>query len=553
MRKVELWKMPNEKITESVLPVLNGENFIKQIVEHGFLAEQFPACFSSESFAANVDKLLPLAPCTKAQVKKASNVTLPATLSTQKIDTSRRTLSLPNPTAFLRLVKLMQENWQDILNYAESVNSLSPVTYIHKYRGTDEKAMLNSENVRESICSKSDYVAGVKNRIKASLGYKYMLKVDVANCYDSIYTHSIAWAICGKEEAKKYLRSKTPEDIKDKYELADKLDTFIRYQKNNETNGILVGPFTSRIFSEIIFAAIDQQLREKYVFRRYVDDFYFYFRTEVEAKGSIPHIDRVLSKYGLHLNASKTKVTCFPHEILSQISVIFHKSYRYEGVFGVLNAASELYTNGEKGAYKYALKYIKDKAPRVENVEINISHLINILLIEPKNGKYVLNYWKKYFPDWKSEYITELINTELKVSIREDLQQETLIFLHIIKDLGLQLFSQNMINILKSLNDFAIIIVLDIWKNRKASVIRSKTQATQINKAIVQLSAELKDENYSGARWLLIYEIAVHGLMSGKLMPMPSVDEFFSKMHECGITFYQSLNDKLVQFKTSKK
>ena len=44
--------------------------------------------------------------------------------------------------------------------------------------------------------------------IALSLQYKYLFVTDIANCYGSIYTHSIAWALLGKEDAKKKRSSK---------------------------------------------------------------------------------------------------------------------------------------------------------------------------------------------------------------------------------------------------------------------------------------------------------------------------------------------------------
>lgn len=324
--------------------------------------------------------------------------------------------------------------------------------------------MLNSENVRDSISSKSSFVEGIRNCIHVSLGYKYRLKVDVANCYNTIYTHSIAWAMCGKEKAKRYLKSKKPKNIKKKYELADKLDKYIRHQKDNESNGIIVGPFTSRIYSEIILAAIDRILAKKYVFRRYVDDYKFYFRTEASAKESIPQIEKVLKEYGLHLNLSKTEISCFPYEVISDMQLIYEKALTDKGVFGVLNAASLLYSNGEKGAYKYALKFIKDQEPSPDDLDVIMSSLINILLVEPEYGKYVIKYFKNYIHKWDRENITKKINEELSFAIEIELQQEALIFLDIIKKLKLSLDAENIINILKCSNDFAIVMALDIWK-----------------------------------------------------------------------------------------
>ena len=77
---------------------LDGKNFIDQITRYGYFAEQFPDCFSSESFADNLNNLLPLISLRKAQ----KNTTAPTTLSTYKNDISRRVLSVSNPEAFLR-------------------------------------------------------------------------------------------------------------------------------------------------------------------------------------------------------------------------------------------------------------------------------------------------------------------------------------------------------------------------------------------------------------------------------------------------------------------
>ena len=108
---------------------LDGKNFIDQITRYGYFAEQFPECFSSESFADNLNNLLPLISLRKAQ----KNSTAPITLSTYKNDISRRVLSVSNPEAFLRLSKYMRDNWDEILNASRSIHSLSPITFIRSY------------------------------------------------------------------------------------------------------------------------------------------------------------------------------------------------------------------------------------------------------------------------------------------------------------------------------------------------------------------------------------------------------------------------------------
>lgn len=535
-----------ESMIKLSTPKLNKNDFVEQVIRYGYFAEAFPACFSSHRLADELDEIRPLIHYAKRQAQQTRNATQSATLSMKKDDVTRRIMSLPNPEAFLRLVMLMGDNWEEIQKFAESDHSLSPITSIHKYEPFGSRAILNNENHRESLHAKSDYVAGIRSCIQVALGYKFRLKVDIANCYNSIYTHAIAWAVCGKEDAKKYLRKKEPANLKKSYELADRLDAFIRFQKNNETNGIVVGPFSSRIFSEIILAAIDKELAsQNYAFRRYVDDYKFYFRSEAQAKESIPRIERTLSKYGLHLNAAKTEIAPFPFEVISQMKDAYKKAGNDSGVFGVLNAASQLYSGGEKGAYKYALKYIQDMKPTLEDFGVIMSSLISILFVEPKYGKYVTEYLRKHIHRWKQDVIAELVNKELDFSIQDELQQETLVLLNIIKELRLPIWAKNLNSILRGLNDFAIVIALDIWKSRKNCVQRTKSEASEINRSIERLSSELSGEEYSGARWFLLHEIKMHGLIPPKLMPAPAKSEFFDKLQDRKVTFYRSIGRKL--------
>lgn len=516
---------------------LDEDNFIKQIVQHGYFAEQFPKCFNSDSLAEKISIVMPVVSCGKRQASySTANKTSPTTLSTFKNDISRRLLSLPNPKSFLRVVKLMSENWHAIKNASSSNNSLSPITYLHKY-GEDDIEALNSENVRESKHSRSDLVEGIKNCIRISLGYKYRLKVDIANCYNSIYTHSIAWAMCGKDEAKNMLLRNIPET--DLYKLADCLDAFIRFQKNNETNGIVVGPYTSRIFSEIILADIDKRLKEKrYNFKRYVDDYKFYFRTEYQAQESIPRIENLFGDYNLSINTGKTKIDRYPFEVMSSMKKAYLEAYEKEGVFGVLNIAADFHNKGEDGAYKYALKFIKNTSVPREDQELVVSLLTNIMLINPKYGKIIVPYIKHFITDRDIEGLSKVYNQELLSSLDNDFDEETLLFIHIIKELRLFVNAESLTKILCSNNDFAIIIALDIWKNRRTHVKRTKKEASDINSCIKKLGHSLVGEKYNGSRWLLLHEIRMHKLINTNIFISPVDDDFFNILASNKISFY---------------
>ncbi len=140
--------------------------------------------------------------------------------------------------------------------------------------------------------------------------FKKLLRFDISKCFPSIYSHSIAWAVKGKEFAKKNTSTSSFEN---------KFDKLIQWSNYNETNGIIIGPETSRIFAEIILQRIEQnvldvlkndhnvRLGKDYTIRRYVDD-YFVFTNDFKLAHTIKkEFVKELEYYKLSINDSKTQ------------------------------------------------------------------------------------------------------------------------------------------------------------------------------------------------------------------------------------------------------
>lgn len=86
---------------------------------------------------------------------------------------------------------------------------------------------------------------------RAEKKFTHLLKFDVQSCFDSIYTHSIAWAIGGGKEIYK------SNFATDDHTFGSKWDRQMRLMNYNETNGIVIGPEFSRIFAEVILQHVD--------------------------------------------------------------------------------------------------------------------------------------------------------------------------------------------------------------------------------------------------------------------------------------------------------
>ena len=137
--------------------------------------------------------------------------------------------------------------------------------------------------------------------------FSHMMTLDITGCFYHIYTHTIAWAVKGKEVAKDNINVDTFEK---------NFDQLMQHTNYNETNGIVVGPEISRIFAEIILQAVDlailRQLKEKghslgrdYEIRRYVDDSYVYANSRKVLDDICAAYKEQLAFYKLDINEKK--------------------------------------------------------------------------------------------------------------------------------------------------------------------------------------------------------------------------------------------------------
>lgn len=143
--------------------------------------------------------------------------------------------------------------------------------------------------------------------------FSVLTTLDVSKCFDSIYTHSLSWAVKSKEFTKDHVGVSST--------FAQNFDEVIRYGNHNETNGIPIGPEASRIFAEIIFQEIDRRAIAKlsnlkfgvdYAFRRYVDDIFIFTRDEKDAQNVYKIYVDVLNSFNLHANQAKSSSICRP-------------------------------------------------------------------------------------------------------------------------------------------------------------------------------------------------------------------------------------------------
>ncbi len=143
--------------------------------------------------------------------------------------------------------------------------------------------------------------------IAHSLDYSHLIHTDVTDCYGSLYTHSISWALHGLEEAKKKKG--------DKKLLGNQIDGLIQSSRYGQTNGIPQGSVLMDFVAELVLGWVDLQLTEElgeatdFKILRYRDDYRIFANSDVRAEAILKSVSDKLRSVGMKLGVAKTVVS----------------------------------------------------------------------------------------------------------------------------------------------------------------------------------------------------------------------------------------------------
>lgn len=138
--------------------------------------------------------------------------------------------------------------------------------------------------------------------IELSLEYEYLVETDITDCYGAIYTHSIAWALHTKQEAK---AKRTNKNL-----LGNIIDAHIQDMRHGQTNGIPQGSTLMDFVAELVLGFADLELSEKiqsleikdYCILRYRDDYRVFINNPQDGERIIKLLTEVTIGLGLKLN-----------------------------------------------------------------------------------------------------------------------------------------------------------------------------------------------------------------------------------------------------------
>lgn len=304
---------------------------------------------------------------TNLKFQKGLTTTIPFTYGiTHKVD-ELRVLSFAHPRNQIKIIAFY-DNYKDLLIYhcqkskfsLRAPCKLARLIYWeprHKLAKTEENepSGLIEEYNKEYSSLKSFFVYKKYSNIfkffesteyhQCEKKYNNLARLDISKCFDSIYTHSIAWSVFGKETVKDVMAG-TIKSGSLKGCFPDDFDELMQSENYGETNGILIGPETSRIFAEIILQNIDKNVHEElsaqeifhgsdYEIFRYVDDYFVFYNNQEVYRKILSQLQASLKEYKLNLNTEKEKIYQKPiiTEITiakKQISNLLNEKLKYE-------------------------------------------------------------------------------------------------------------------------------------------------------------------------------------------------------------------------------
>lgn len=349
---------------------ITADDLYKGLLGFGMFSERIPPVFSSEKFYEYCKNNAPSfqdKPRQYAYYENVRNINIP------------RPLGIPTPMTYQRLTKHLVDNWEKVQNHFKDYteNQTHKVSRIHirKINGENEIFKMNYDSWRNDGSPENKLVYGMR----------YVAHADISKCFPSIYTHSIPWALVGKENAKKNKK-------KDK-EWYNKLDHYVQINKDSETHGLLIGPHVSNLLSEIILCVVDYELVEKgWKYIRNIDDYMCYVESEEDAEKFFVDLQEELRKFDLSLNHKKTKIEKLPssmsahwkRKINTMALVCSYGKVDYNNCRSYLDYAIEIAEKeeGDARVLNYAIKTLsgEELTPNAKEYEKDIVFHLSILL-----------------------------------------------------------------------------------------------------------------------------------------------------------------------------
>lgn len=341
-----LWYPPLKSFKSYIdcISELSSDEAFDGLLGFGLFAESLPPLFTAEYF---------LDYCKNSKPSFKQGLANYIRYESMRNTNTVRLFGIPTPFTHYHLCLQIRDNWSALLtHFSDQTKSQShKISRIHVRKQYNTKCIfkMNYQSWRKDETPSTDL----------SIGSRYLVHADISTCFPSIYTHCIPWALLTKPVAK---TNKTTG-------WANELDKYTRWTTNGETHGILIGPHTSNLLSEIILTSIDRELHsDNFSYLRHIDDFDCYVESYERGEEFIVTLRRRLKEYSLSLNDKKTNFEPLPvaeeknwkNRLGYEQPISVNGEVNYRQLQRFLDLATSLLTSNDENLaiLKYAMKMV---------------------------------------------------------------------------------------------------------------------------------------------------------------------------------------------------
>lgn len=299
-----------------------------------------------------------------------------------------RPFELIHPAFYVWLVNTVttSENWQTIVNRFQTFNKNNLVQCKSLPVVSQGSKSDKAEQIRQW------WIEVEQESIKQGLNYEYLLETDIVDCYGSIYTHSIAWALHTRPDAKSNHSNSL---------LGNKIDSIVKAMCSGQTNGIPQGSVLMDLIAELVLGYVDELLTGRltdaefetkdFKIIRYRDDYRMFSNSPEKISKIVKILTEVLIDFGHKLNSNKTSLSNYVlSSSLKEDKLYWLKNKRDPGSLyeelQLIHSLSESYPNS--GTLIKLLSDYQEKIADVskidENIEAMISYIVDIAYKNPR-------------------------------------------------------------------------------------------------------------------------------------------------------------------------
>ena len=303
-----------------------------------------------------------------------------------------RPLELIHPFLYVALVNIItkDDNWKMIVSRFEEFSKDKKIKCCSIPISSNSKKSDRKETVYNWV-NKIE-----QETIRLSLKFKYMATTDITNCYSSICTHTISWALHNEEYAKK---EKNNHSL-----LGNMIDDVFQEMNYSQTNGIPQGSVISDFVAEMIIGYGDMLLSNRlklkkikdYKILRFRDDYRIFTNSKNDLDIILKELSEVLLHLNFRLNDKKTKVTTdiitssMKEDKYEYIDYKLNSDMHIEKQLLIIKKIGDKYANSSRQKV-FLHELYENNIKKLERKQKNYMQLISILVDIAYNNPNNLN------------------------------------------------------------------------------------------------------------------------------------------------------------------